>query len=337
MPELRRAGFDIDFVFSGRAAEDFFNMQVFGENYRVFQGLTLVCEAGQLKPLKTALNNNFLRFIRDAMSLQLDEYDLIISDFEPVTAWAAKMKKRRSLGISHQCAFDFDIPKAAGHFLSKRIMQCFAPTTQGIGLHWHHFNHAILPPMIEPQGHSPVQQNKILIYMGFEDTQTIIDFVTGFSAFEFIIYAKVQEPQYLNNITVKPFCHEGFHRDLESCNGVISNAGFELASECLQLGKKLLIKPLQQQYEQESNALALQLLNRATVMQQLHKETLAAWLSSPSPEAVDYPNVAEGIALWLKSQLQATQKNPDSEAVLFIPEQLAKQLWQRCQQLPHYP
>jgi uncharacterized protein (TIGR00661 family) len=39
---------------------------------------------------------------------------------------------------------------------------------------------------------------------------------------------------------------------------VICGAGFELAGESLQLGKKLLVKPLKGQFEQLSNALALE-------------------------------------------------------------------------------
>ena len=171
--------------------------------------------------------------------------------------------------------------------------------------------------------------------MGFEDVAAILDFVSGFDDFEFIIYAKVDAARQHDNIVVKPLCHQGFHKDLEDCNGVISNAGFELASECLQLGKKLLIKPLLNQYEQLSNAVALQALDRASVIQSLDKQALAHWLTLPGNEPIDYPNVAQSIALWLQEQWQNTAQSPSKAGTILDPARLAKQLWQQCHRLPH--
>lgn len=329
-PELRQAGFDIDFIFSGRAAEDFFNMEVFGHKYQVFKGLSLVTEAGQLKLVKTARKNDILRFIRDIKKLDLSHYDLVISDFEPVTAWAAKLQGVNSIGISHQCAFDFSIPKAKGYCLSRTVMKLFAPTKQRVGLHWHHFNHPILPPLIERLNHKTVKKNKILIYMGFEETAHIVEFISGFTDYNFIIYAKVADTRTLANITIKPLSHKEFHIDLADCNGVISNAGFELASECLQLGKKSLIKPLKNQFEQESNAVGLEALKRATIIESLDKKVLEQWLNQTSPAAINYPNVAASLAAWLKSQIE----NSDNTQTL---ESLANELWKLSRHLPDYP
>jgi len=47
LPELKKSGVHIDFVFSGRKQEDFFDMQEFGQ-YRLFSGLTLFCYRGRL-------------------------------------------------------------------------------------------------------------------------------------------------------------------------------------------------------------------------------------------------------------------------------------------------
>jgi uncharacterized protein (TIGR00661 family) len=41
LPALKNKDVEIDFVFSGRSEEDFFDMQEYG-NYRVFRGLTLI-------------------------------------------------------------------------------------------------------------------------------------------------------------------------------------------------------------------------------------------------------------------------------------------------------
>lgn len=298
VPELRKAGIDMDFIFSGRPRQDFFDMDTFGNDYRCFSGLSLMTENGRLNTLKTLKENHFRQFIRDVNNLDLDVYDVVLSDFEPVTAWAAKLQGKTSIGISHQCAFLHNVPKIKGYPAAKTLMKIFAPTQVSIGLHWHHFDQAILPPLIEPHHRKPVIADKIVVYMGFEEITDIVAFLKPHEQYRFVIYAKVPAIQTLGNMTIKPLSTE-FHRDLEDASGVISNAGFELASECLYLGKKLLVKPLLGQYEQLSNALALQTLGRGTVMDSLDSSVLASWLGEAQQTPVDYPNTARHLAQWL--------------------------------------
>jgi uncharacterized protein (TIGR00661 family) len=301
VPELRKAGIDIDFIFSGRAREDFFNLHdIFGDDFRCFSGLSLITEKGRLNTFKTVTQNHFAEFIRDVKNLDLDSYNLVLSDFEPVTAWAAKLQGKTSMGISHQCAFLHDVPKVNGYYAAKLLMRIFAPTQISIGLHWHHFNQPILPPLIEPHQRKPVISNKIVVYMGFEETIDIINLLQPYTKYRFIIYAKVPEVENLGHITLKPLSTE-FHRDIEDASGVISNAGFELASECLYLGKKLLVKPLLGQYEQLSNALALEALGKGSVMHSLDKNILGTWLEQAPQTAIDYPDTAQHLAQWLAS------------------------------------
>lgn len=300
-PELRKAGIEVDFVFSGRPREQMFNMEVFGDGYRCFRGLTFVTEKGRLNTAKTLTHNHPLQFLRDVRKLNLDAYDLVLSDFEPVTAWAARKQGKTSMSISHQSAFAYDIPKVTGNYTARALMSSFAPTTHQIGLHWHHFNQQVLPPLIEPQIPAPVIADKILVYMGFEALDDILALLKPFTSHQFIIYANVPQARQQAHIRIEPLSHEGFHRDLQDCNGVISNAGFELASECIMLGKKLLVKPLHGQYEQLCNAKALEILQRGEVMQSLDQHKLEHWLDLPSPEPVPYPNIAATLASWLQA------------------------------------
>ena len=299
-PELLAAGINVDFVFSGRQRKDFFYMALFGNEYRCFEGMTFYTEKGRIQKRKTFFNSKLVQLIKDIRSLQLTEYDLIINDFEPISAWAAKIQNKPCLGISHQCAFDHQVPKIKGNYLEKAIMRCFAPSQYRIGLHWHHFNQPILPPLIEQQSIKPIKKNKILVYMGFEALNDVISFVSGFSQYEFHVYAKVEQAEHREHVFIKPLSHSQFHQDLSDAAGVITNAGFELASECITLGKKLLVKPLIGQYEQICNALALQVLCRASVMDYLDQNILAKWLDIENHPPVHYPNVAQKITQWIQ-------------------------------------
>ena len=299
VPELRQQNIEMDFIFTGRRREDFFNMEIFGDDWRVFEGASLMTHRGQLDTLKTVTHNNLLQLVKDIRSLDLSGYDLVISDFEPITAWAAKLKGVPSISISHQACFFTDVPKVKGHLSSKLLTRFFAPTTYRLGLHWHHFNQVILPPLIEPLEHKPIIKGKYLVYMGFESVDDIVNFLQPFNDFQFEVFAKVDEKQAIGHIQINPLSHTEFHDHLLDCEGVISNAGFELASECLHLGKKLLVKPLLGQYEQLSNALALQTMSRGTVIDTLDSEVLRDWLALPPRTPKAYPNVAKAIAAWL--------------------------------------
>ena len=80
------------------------------------------------------------------------------------------------------------------------------------------------------------------------------------------------------HIHLRPFSRQGFLTDLSRCSGVVCNAGFELVSEALHIGKKVLVKPLQGQLEQLSNALAISRLKIGDVMSRLDPQQIEQWL-----------------------------------------------------------
>ncbi|ATG91988.1 MJ1255/VC2487 family glycosyltransferase [Methylomonas koyamae] len=303
--ELYAAGCQVDFQFSGRPAEQYFDMEVFN-GYRVKTGLTFNTHKGQVSYLKTALEASPIRFVRDIGSLDLSAYDLVISDFEPVTAWAAKRQQKKVLGIGHQYAFGHKIPRAGGDPIADRVMKYFAPADIGIGLHWHHFGQPILPPIIEtPELPQQVQANKIVVYLPFEDGDEVVRLLCPFENFEFHVYSPQPAVSKYAHVQCKPLSRDGFQRDLYDCAGIISNAGFELASESLQLGKKILVKPLHSQMEQISNAEALKQLGYGHTMFDLAPQVIEDWLHNPHSLRVTYPNVAKIIVQWINAGMPA--------------------------------
>ena len=117
--ELFEAGVDVTFQFTGRPAGNYFDMDIFN-GYQVRSGLTFNTDHGQVSYVKTALDAKPITFIKDVKTLDLTGYDLVISDFEPVTAWAAKLQKKTILGIGHQYAFRHKIPRAGSIPLPNR-------------------------------------------------------------------------------------------------------------------------------------------------------------------------------------------------------------------------
>jgi uncharacterized protein (TIGR00661 family) len=118
---------------------------------------------------------------------------------------------------------------------------------------------------------------------------------------QFFIYCNIATAKDDTHIHWRPFSRDGFLKDLKSCNGVISNAGFELLSEALYLGKKLLIKPLAGQMEQASNAHVISELKLGTVMNKLDQQAVDQFLNKPSFSPIRYPDVARLVAEWIES------------------------------------
>jgi len=292
-------GIEADFVFSGRSKKEFWDMDEFGD-WSCYRGLSFVHESGKIKYLKTIQQNSLSQFYRDVKSLDLSAYDLVICDYEPITAWAAKRQKKLCVGVGHQYAFGHNVPRKGDDFAANAIMKNFAPVSLGLGLHWHHFGAPILPPIAETHSsNEPSDPNKVVVYLGFEDTEQVIRLLEPFEDYLFTYYAPFSQYESRGHIQLKPLSREGFQHDLATAGGVICNAGFELSSEAIQLGKKLLVKPLHGQMEQLSNAKALCSLGLGMSMDTLEHNAVERWLKQPSGKRVIYPNVARTIVEWI--------------------------------------
>ncbi len=290
---------EVTYLFSGRDRDQFFDMKPFGE-WQCRSGMTLITSRGKVKPLATVWRNNPLRLWRDIQQLDLSEYDLVITDFEPISAWAARRQKVPVIGLGHQYAFHYDIPQTGDSFLSRKVMQNFAPGDVELGLHWYHFNQPILPPICDLDEHpKAVIDSKVIVYLGFESPKEVIPLLKQFYHTEFYYYGAFDEARDMGNIHLRPICRDGFKKDLADCYGVICNAGFELVSEALHLSKRVLVKPIQGQMEQLSNALALEKLKLGHSMDDLSAAAIGHWLDTAEQPHCEYPDVAKAIVGWV--------------------------------------
>jgi uncharacterized protein (TIGR00661 family) len=299
---LQAEGIAVDFIFSGRPADQLFDMQQFGD-YQVKTGLTFVTEQGHINYLKTAIQAKPLQLWRDIHTLDCSPYDLVLTDFEPITAWAAYRQKKRSVAFGHQYAFLHQIPQIHDTPLSRSIFKFFAPAQQQIGLHWHHFDQPILPPIVDLQPEqNTADQANILVYLPFEDQQQVMNWLMPLTDYRFFLYGPGLTKSQYGHIQCSAPCVDDFKRDLHQSAAVISNAGFELVSEALQLQKRILVKALQGQMEQESNALALEKLQLGQSTSSLDTTVIAKWLAKKTTDkTVQYPNVAHALAKWIRA------------------------------------
>ncbi len=288
----------IDLLISGRPAEP---VPVNVRRVLWRDGLSFVTSAGKVKFLQTASSNNLPQMIRDVIGLDVKHYDLVITDFEPTVSWAARLRGIPTIGIGHQYAFRYDIPMRGNNLFNRTLLRHFAPANRSVGLHWHHFDYPILPPIvdIDVDDDRYVVHNKVVVYLPFEDAQQVTNLLSKCGDYDFYIYHPNVRNEDRGHLHIRRTSRETFKADLLSCNAVICNTGFELISECLALGVKVFTKPLAGQVEQRSNGAALSVLDYATVSDNLFLPSIERWLKSSQAVQVSYPNVQDCLARWL--------------------------------------
>lgn len=307
---LAQHNVQVDFLFSGRPASQLFEMTAFGD-FQWRRGLSFVSVGGKISRRQTAIQAHLRTLWRDICALETRRYDLVLTDFEPITAWAARRQGTPVVALGHQYALHAPTPLVGMDLFQRLLLRKFAPARQHIGLHWHHFNHPpqqgrlVLPPIVDlpqvPTFADPDNlQAPVLVYLPFEAPQDIIAWLRPLQKYQFRIYGAGGLQSALPHLQ---FCTPAvgqFKQDLIRASAVISNAGFELISEALQLKKRILVKPLLGQPEQRCNALALQQLRLAAATEQLSSQRISQFLQDYQPQqAVSYPDVASAIAQWL--------------------------------------
>ncbi len=313
--ELARTGVQVTWLFSGRERAALFGMEQFGD-FLHRRGLSFTSRDGRLSISATLRAARPLELLRDIRELDLDAYDLIVTDYEPVTAWAGRLANRRVIGIGHQYAFGGSTPMTGDDWCSRMVLRHFAPVTTPVGLHWFPYADHILPPILDLPPYRATAGEYVVVYLPFENQRAVTDWLRRFPRQRFLQFAPTLGHGVEGNVETHPTDAVEFKRQLAASHGVICNSGFELISECLFWGKPVLTKPLLGQVEQLSNALALDELGYARVMHRLCEATLEHWLARPgrcSPQV--YPNVAAAIADWLAG------------GCLESPEQLGRELW----------
>jgi len=300
---LRERGHQVEVLLSGPPAAPHW-LERIGPPRDCRPGLTFATRRGRIAYLATVAESRPLRFLNDTLKLDTRAYDLVVSDYEPITAWAARRQGVAAVGIGHLYAFAYPtVPRARGNPLTHGVMDWFAPVARPVGSHWSAFEAPLVPPFVAPEARAVqravVEEDLCLVYPGFESLPAVVALLQGFGATRFRLYARVPEPHREGNVELRPVSREDFLADLARCRGVIANAGFTLASECLHLGIALLVKPVRGQLEQESNALALQRLGLADTAADFRPEAIAAWLERPPPPPQAYPDVTAALLDWL--------------------------------------
>lgn len=270
-------------------------------DYR-FPGLSFVIGRNGGVDLWTTIRKmpvvSFLKAIR---KLPVEKYDLVISDFEPVSAWACRLRNKECIGLSHQNAVLHPLAPKPGFSdpLGKFILRHYAPTNIQYGFNFKQSFPHIFPPVIRSdiRNAQTTTEPHYTVYLPAYSDEQIQAVLSRIPDTEWQVFSKHAQTSFTaGNIRFQPVSLEGFTRSFQSCTGLICTAGFEGPAEAIYMGKKLCVIPMKKQYEQYCNAAFLKSMG-ITVLDQLAGSVplITNWIQNIGPMQIRFPDMTEVI------------------------------------------
>lgn len=281
LPALREKH-DVDVLLSGKGNPLALDFDV---KYSP-KGFTFFFKGEKISYWRTFCNNSILTFIKDCSDLDISAYDLVISDFEPITAWTAKAKRKKCIHYSHQaCFFSRKPPRPAKKdYLAEAFMRLYCPSNHVIASHYKKYEEWFFHPTMSDKVADavPIDMGHVTVYMSSLTTEFLLGIFRKFPDRDFHVFSpKCHQKEVRGNVHLMPISSEGFLKSLVTSNGVICGAGFGLPGEAMFLKKRLLAIPIKNQYEQACNAASLKEMGVST-SDELTEEVVRNWLVSSS-------------------------------------------------------
>lgn len=293
IPHLRQYG-ELDILISGTQAKVTLSQLIkykkhgLGFTFGKHGNVDLIDSIKEFKPL---------RLLKDILQFPVENYDLIINDFEPITAWSCKVKKKPCIALSHQASFlSAKCPRPKNkNWFGETVLKNYAPVKQAIGFHFEPFDDFIYTPVIRSDIRNREIENKehITVYLTGHSDAAILKHLTPIKDVTWQVFSKeAKVAKRHHHIEIFPIQNEAFTQSLASGNGLLTAGGFEGPAEAIFLNKKVFSIPLYNQYEQLCNAAAMKQIG-VTVADKLNSDTiqlLQNWVLNAKAIEANYPD-----------------------------------------------
>ena len=231
--------------------------------------------------------------LRVGKIIQTFKPDFIISDVENVTSYYGLIKDIPVITIDNFQSMAKIPVKVEGlkarfsRFLANLIIRLFiakrdvsiatslAPKKISDSPHFH-----ITDPILRSELNrcEPSNGDHILIYHTSPSKTLPTELLQGFAPQKFIVYGYGVDEQH-GNVTYKKPANDGFVADLQSAKAVVTNGGFTLISESIQLKKPVLSIPIGRQFEQEYNASLVDKMGVGMKAEKMSPDALATFMA----------------------------------------------------------
>ena len=317
LPHLRQYGV-IDIFLSGANSSLKLDVPI---KYRS-EGLSLFYNCtGGLDYWKMMRGYQPFKLKKEIRELPVEKYDLVINDFEYITAAACARKKIPSVQFGHQASFQSSQTPRPGNKSSvgEWLLKNYARTTHHIGLHFEKYDEFIFHPVIKKEilQAEPTDKNYITVYLLSYCEPQLQQIFHPLKEFRFQIFSKeTTELKPSGNIQFFPVDKALFNQSLIHCTGIITGGGFETPAEAIHLGKKIISVPIRGQYEQVCNAAALEKLGIRCLknIDENFSSVLYNWLA-PTPVCMNYSQTIPEVLEYLFS-MHEKMKSTDPDLLI---------------------
>ncbi len=312
IPILKKKNIDLDILVSGTQAD----IQIPHKIKYQLKGCSFIFgKKGGVDLWRTYLKTNTVRLQKEIKRIPVDDYDLVINDFEPVSAWACKLKGKDCVSFSHQAAVlsSFAPKPKKNDLLGKMILTKYAPTTKQYGLHFKAYTDAMFTPIVRKEiRNTPVTQgDHYTVYLPSYSDKKIIKMLSQIKNVHWDVFSKHTDTHFSSeNVFIRKINNAAFIHSMSNCRGILCGAGFETPAEVLHMGKKLMVIPMKGQYEQQCNAAALKEMGVPVIksLKLKHLNTLKEWVDTNHTIAVDYPDITEQIIDRILAEVSINQR-----------------------------
>jgi uncharacterized protein (TIGR00661 family) len=276
-----KESFDLDLFISGDNYSISLNHEI---KYRS-KGLSLRWKnCGEIDLWNTLKLIEPSRLKKEILELPVENYDLVINDFEYIASRACISKGTPTIHIGHQASFNSPLSPRPNKrsIVGEMILKKYAPLKNYIGFHFKSYDTHIYSPIIRAdiRYSKSSDQGHITCYLPGIENRCIEKTLLELSPLEFHVFtSEVLIPTQVKNIFYYPPSAKHFSASLIHSSGVITGGGFETPAEALYLNKKLISLPLRGHYEQQCNAAALKQLGVTTLqnVNQLNPDLIHIW------------------------------------------------------------
>lgn len=297
IPHLQEYG-DLDIFVSGAQADIKLSHPV---KYKS-KGLSFYFgKSGGIDFLRTFKHNSSKDVYKEIKKFPVEKYDLVINDFEPISAWSCHKKEIPCVGLSHQSALLSDKAPRPKHFdpVGEWVLKNYAPTKEHVSFHFGKYDKLMYTPVIRSEVRKMAgakSKDHYTVYLPAYDDKKLVPILASIPYVRWHIFSKHTKKAYhIGKLSVYPVSKEEFASSMTSAKGVLCGAGFETPAEALFLQKKLMVVPMKSQHEQFYNAAALKQMG-VPVLRKVRKKSIdkiVAWLDTDARVSVDYPDTTE--------------------------------------------
>jgi uncharacterized protein (TIGR00661 family) len=304
IPILREYG-DLDLFVSGAQADIKLSSPV---KYKS-KGLSFYFGSkGGVDFLKTFKHNSSKEVYQEIKKFPVEKFDLVINDFEPISAWACRKRGVPCVGLSHQSALlSPKVPRPRKiDPVGEWVLHNYAPVERYVSFHFEQYDKNIFTPVIRAaiRKGKTTRADHFTVYLPAYDDRKLVPMLATIIGIKWHIFSKhARRPYHMGKLSVFPVDKLEFASSMASARGILCGAGFETPAETLFLEKKLMVVPMKSQLEQHYNAASLKQLGVPVLkkMKKSNMDKVREWIESEARTHVDYQDTtAEAVDMAMK-------------------------------------